>query len=340
MTEQSLIRPLLLRSFQNKEESLVQKLEFYFGDPNLNFDHYLRAMIASNTLGHVILEDFLNHVGLSEYKETVIESIPKYSKLLEISSTKKLIYRSIPYIDKPAENCCIFVSEIPIKTAFSKIYEYFLETPGICHIKTLSGKDKQSINEFKGEVVIEFVSQIFAIKFIRDGPYTFSKRLLKTRESNLGDRMKLFGETIFIRNYKRPFFYIRREHSISVYGFPIILESTQILNRIQKIILGIVYLELVDYRCYVYLKDRISDEQVNKLNLETAPFSQGRKLKLDKLEGSEEEAFLNSCEMNSCYFNQTKADINKEAISLYNTMRQSEGFIEEEVDLRNLLLAP
>lgn len=161
------------------EKKIIQQVEYYFGDANLNRDKFLLEQIGKDEEGWVpisVLLTFKRLAALSTDSNVIVDALMKSdSGLLEISEDKLKIRRHperpIPEHNeerrKEIMSRTAYVKGFPLDSDIDTLLKYFADFEKVTHVNMRKYLDKPSKTyKFKGSVFVTFETKEQAEKFI------------------------------------------------------------------------------------------------------------------------------------------------------------------------------
>lgn len=165
----------LIGSQQGAIELLRKQLEFYFGDPNLSKDNFMRGLIAKNPKGYVELKtllgfhkigQILNAHSINKFEERLnsLRQAIKISEILKLCKQNLRVKRKIPFDMKHFQgqdfieelnSRTIYIENIPLFANQELVAKVYAKYGRILHVGLpKEGENKKKKN--KGFAFIEF----------------------------------------------------------------------------------------------------------------------------------------------------------------------------------------
>ncbi len=176
--------PTAMNAHQTVPNALRKQVEFYFGDPNLSKDHYLRELISKHKKGYVEVKSLLGfhkienlfntaHIARLEDRLNYLKNAISSSSLLKLCKQKLRVKRIVPF--DPAsvilaeniadvDNRTIYLENIPTFATHEMIASVFSKYGKILHVRLPHEKPVQrpatsaqaQVKSHKGFAFIEF----------------------------------------------------------------------------------------------------------------------------------------------------------------------------------------
>lgn len=165
----------LVNTHQTAIEYIRKQLEFYFGDPNLSRDRFLRDLISKHPKGYVELKQLfgfhkisqiLNAHSINKYEErlNILRQAVAASQILKLCKQSLRVKRNIPFDPKLLQNSefiddinsrTVYVENIPVYATQELVARVFMKYGKILHVGLpKEGENKKKRN--KGFAFIEF----------------------------------------------------------------------------------------------------------------------------------------------------------------------------------------
>ncbi|KAM7353735.1 la autoantigen-like [Cochliomyia hominivorax] len=185
------------------EKKIIQQVEYYFGDANLNRDKFLLEQISKDEEGWVpfsVLLTFKRLAALTTDSNVIADALMKSdSGLVEISDDKLKIRRHpekpIPEHNeerrKEIMSRTAYVKGFPLDCDIDTLLKYFADFEKVNHVNMRKYLDKPSKTyKFKGSVFVTFETKEQAEKFIEmtEPEYKNNKLICKWQEKYLEEK--------------------------------------------------------------------------------------------------------------------------------------------------------
>ncbi|XP_065355860.1 la protein homolog [Calliphora vicina] len=187
----------------DNEKKIIQQVEYYFGDANLNRDKFLLEQVGKDEDGWVpisVLLTFKRLASLSTDSNVIADALMKSDNGLVEVSDDKLKIRRHPEKPIPEHNeerrkeimsRTAYVKGFPLDTDIDTLLKYFADFEKVSHVNMRKYLDKPSKTyKFKGSVFATFDTKEQAEKFIEksEPEYKNNKLVCKWQEKYLEEK--------------------------------------------------------------------------------------------------------------------------------------------------------
>lgn len=172
------------------EQKIIQQVEYYFGDANLNRDKFLLETIGKDEEGWVpisVLLTFKRLAALSTDSNVIADALMKSDNgLVEVSEDKSKIRRHperpIPEHNeerrKEIMSRTAYVKGFPLDADIDTLLQYFADFEKVSHINMRKYLDKPTKSyKFKGSVFATFDTKEQAEEFIEKKEVRLKKKI-------------------------------------------------------------------------------------------------------------------------------------------------------------------
>ncbi|XP_037811333.1 la protein homolog [Lucilia sericata] len=185
------------------EKKIIQQVEYYFGDANLNRDKFLLEQVGKDEEGWVpisVLLTFKRLAALSTDSNIIADAMMKSDNGLVEVSDDKLKIRRHPEKPIPEHNeerrkeimsRTAYVKGFPLDADIDTLLKFFADFEKVSHVNMRKYLDKPSKTyKFKGSVFVTFDTKEQAEKFIEEAKPEFknNKLICKWQEKYLEEK--------------------------------------------------------------------------------------------------------------------------------------------------------